>query len=100
MVFCCIFGLIFGESQIFNFGDFSWRPVTFSIIFELLELLGTPDAAQIRNLGLFKNLIFSSFFDPALGSHFSDSRAMTWTCPSVEIEKNIYSLGQNWFQTL
>ena len=49
LVSCCVLGLIFRESQIFNFGDFSERPAHFLTIFELLELPGPPNIARVRN---------------------------------------------------
>ena len=40
-VFCCILGLIFAKSQIFNFGDFWKFSVTFLIIFKCPEYFST-----------------------------------------------------------
>ena len=58
LVSCCVLGLIFRESQIFNFGDFSERPAHFLTIFELLELPGPPNIARVRNWILYKNFKF------------------------------------------
>ena len=44
LVFCCIFGLIFGKCQILNFGDFSWCPGRF---FDYFRAPGAPATSRM-----------------------------------------------------
>ena len=83
--------------------QFWWFFVASGNFFHHFQAPGAPRTSRYCSDMKFKPLQKIEFFIifwAGFRQHFSHSRAMTQTCPSVEIQKNIFSLGQNWFKPL